>query len=261
MSNKIQASAYTQATLLSFVGFIITIFFSPLLGGLSLDFSKISILPLALVVLSQGLGNITYFAALKKLTNGTAQIAFSSILFFNVILAIAFLGLNLSLVNLLGVIVLASAILIAVSGKVELNKSGIGIMLLSAFLFSIFQLASSELSREVSAATYLAITFLGAVVVIFALKSRTVIKDISKSNISSIIQISTLAALPAVGYFLFSYYAYRIAPEPSKVALLLTSQVVLTVILSYFILKERVHIKRKLLASVLVVISAALIKN
>jgi drug/metabolite transporter (DMT)-like permease len=261
MSNVIQTSAYTQATLLSVVGFIITVIISPLFGGLFLDFSKISILTLLLVVLTQGLGNITYFAALKKLTNGTAQIAFSSILFFNVILAVAFLSLQLSLINLLGVVILASAILIAVSGKVELNKSGIGIMILSAFLFSIFQLASSELSQEVSAASYLGISFLGAVVVIFALKSRTIINDISKLNKGNTLKLSILAALPSVGYFIFSYYAYRSAPEPSKVALLLTSQVVLTIVLSYFILKERGYLKRKLLASVLVVISAALIKN
>ena len=70
-----------------------------------------------------------------------------------------------------------------------------------------------------------------------------------------------LTAIPSLGNFLFAYYAYREAPEPAKVAMLLTAQVVLTVILSYFLLKERGHVYRKLAAAILVVISAVLIKD
>ena len=72
--------------------------------------------------------------------------------------------------------------------------------------------------------------------------------------------IPLLTALPSVGNFLFAYYAYKIAPEPTKVAILLTSQVVFTVILSYIFLKERDHVWRKVFAAVLVLISAALIR-
>jgi drug/metabolite transporter (DMT)-like permease len=43
--------------------------------------------------------------------------------------------------------------------------------------------------------------------------------------------------------------------------MLLTSQVVLTVILSYFFLKEKGHVYRKIGAAILVVISAFLIKS
>ena len=261
LSNKVKVSAYTQATLLPLAGAFIALIFSPLLGGLKLDFSGVSLIAVALVVLGQGLGNITYFASIKNLTNGTAQIAFSSILLFNTFLSLVFLGLHLSLLNVFGLVLLMLAILSVVTGKVELHRKGVALMVLSAFLFSVFQLSSAEISKQVGAATYLMIAYLGAAAVVFVLKWRVVIKDLSTADIKSTLSIPLLTAIPSVGNFLFAYYAYRTAPEPAKVAMLLTSQVVLTVFLSYFFLKEKGHVLRKVVAAVLVVISAIMIKG
>lgn len=261
LSNKLEVSAYTQATLLTLAGAVITLVFSPLLGGLSLDFSGVSLMAIILVVLGQGLGNIVYFAAVKSLTNGTAQIAFSSILIFNTFLSLVFLNLHLSLVNGLGIIVLLVAILCVVTGKIEHNKRGIILMVCAAFLFSIFQLSSAKLSKQVSAATYLMVAYLGSAVIVFAVKGKLIVQDLSTVKGPSTLVIPFLTAAPSAGNFLFAYYAYRSAPSPAKVAMLLTSQVVLTVFLSYFFLKEKGHIGRKIFAAILVVIAAIMIKS
>jgi len=261
LSNQVKVSAYTQATLLPLSGAVIAIVISPLLGGLHFDFSEISLVAMALVMLGQGLGNILYFASIKNLTNGTAQIAFSSILLFNTFLSLIFLDLSLSLMNVFGLMLLMLAILSVATGKIELHRKGVVLMVSSAFLFSVFQLSSAEISKQVGAATYLLIAYLGAALVVFILKWRVVIKDLSVAKRRSTIGIPLLTAIPSVGNFLFAYYAYRAAPEPAKVAMLLTSQVVLTVFLSYFFLKERGHLVRKVMAAVLVVVSAILIKG
>lgn len=261
LSNKLSVSAYTQALLLTTFAGVLSLIFSPLLGGISVDASQVSFIAIALVVLGQGLGNILYFAAMKHLTSGTAQISFSSILVFNTVLALLFTGLQLSVVNVIGVFVLMIAILLVVSGKVEVNKRGIALMIAAAFFFSIFQLASAKLSQQVSPATYLLIAYFGASAVVFLLKAKPIIRDIASHKNKTLIVIPLLTALPSIGNFLFAYYAYREAPEPAKVAMLLTSQVVLTVILSYFLLKEKDHVMKKLSATVLVVISAVLIKD
>lgn len=261
LSNKVKTSVYTQAAMLPFAATLITLAISPLLGGLSLDFTEVSLLALILVILGQGLGNIAYFEAIKSLTNGTAQIAFSSILVFNTFLSVVFLNLNLSPLNIVGLVLLMIAILSVTNGKVELNKRGVVLMLLAALLFSVFQLSSAELSRQVGASTYLLIAYLGAASVVFILKSKTILQDIKKTEIKHYLGIPLLTALPSLGNFLFAYYAYREAPEPARVAMLLTSQVVLTVLLSYFFLNEKGHVWRKAFAAVLVVIAAVLIKN
>lgn len=261
LSNQVKTSVYTQATLLPLAGAAIAIVLSPLLGGLDFNFANVSIVAVLLVILGQGLGNITYFAAIKNLTNGTAQIAFSSILLFNTVLALIFLNLHLSLVNVFGLFLLMLAILSVVTGKIELHRKGVVLMVFSAFLFSVFQLASAEISSQVGAAMYLLIAYLGAAAVVFLLKWRVIIKDIAKAPKKATLGIPLLTALPSLGNFLFAYYAYREAPEPAKVAMLLTAQVVLTVFLSYIFLKEKGHLRRKVVAAVLVVISAVLIKG
>lgn len=153
------------------------------------------------------------------------------------------------------------AILSVTSGKIEFDKKGIGLMILSALLFSIFQLASAEISKQVGAANYLLIAYLGAALVVFVLKSRIIVEDVRKTGFKDSMSIPLVTAIPSVGNFLFAYYAYRTAPEPAKVAMLLTSQVVLTVLLSYFLLNEKGNVWRKVGAACLVVVSAILIKG
>jgi len=260
LSNRVKASPYTQGALLSFAGAVIAVVLSPLLGGLSFNFSHVSLLALVLVALGQGLGNITYFAAIRNLTNGTAQIAFSSILLFNTAISLIFLNLHLSVLNVFGLVLLMLAIVSVISGKIELHRKGVALMVLSAFLFSVFQLSSSQISKEISAATYLVTAYLGSVLVIVLLQGKAILRDLRVANKRESLAWPLLTALPSLGNFLFAYYAYRTAPEPAKVAMLLTSQVVLTVFLSYFFLKEKSHLLRKVLAAILVVISAILIK-
>ena len=90
LSTHVNVSVYTQATLLPLAGAVVALIISPFIGGIHLNFAGVSLTAVLLVVLGQGLGNITYFAAIKNLTNGTAQIAFSSILVFNTLLALVF---------------------------------------------------------------------------------------------------------------------------------------------------------------------------
>lgn len=261
-SNEIKTSVYTQVIILPLVGAVIALLVSPLMGGLKFNFSEVNLVAVILVILSQGLGNITYFASIKNLTNSTAQIAFSSILVFNTILSLIFLGLRLSFVNVFGIVLLLLAILSVTTGKIELHRRGVALMVLSAFLFSIFQLSSAEISKQVGAATYLLIAYLGAATVVFAIKWKIVIKDLYQAErMKSILGISILTAIPSLLYFLFAYYAYRSAPEPGKVAIILTSQVVLTVFLSYFFLKEKSYLLRKVFAAALIVIATILIKG
>jgi len=262
LSSQVKVSPYTQAVLLPLGGALVALVASPLLGGLGVNFSHVSLIALALVVLGQGLGNWAYFEAIKDLTNSTGQIAFSSILVFNTILSLAFLGLRLSPLNILGILLLMLAIVSVTTGKIELNKRGVGMMLLAAFLFAIFQLSSAQVSKQVSAATYLLVAYSGAALVVFLLKFKLVIHDLrAVDKPLETFGIPFITVLPSIGNFLFAYYAYKVAPQPAKVALLLTSQVVLTVLLSYVFLNERHHVLRKVGAAVLVLVAAVLIKT
>jgi drug/metabolite transporter (DMT)-like permease len=262
LSNEIQVSTYTQSTLLPLAGGIIAILISPLLGGIHLDFQKVNLMAIILMILGQGVGNVAYFVSMKHLNNSTAQIAFSSILLFNTALSVIVFHLHLSFLNIFGLILLILAIISVISGKVDFHKKGVALMVFSAFCFSIFQLSSADLSKQIGSATYLVLAYFGAALVIFIYKWKTIIKDLTETkNIKSTLLIPFLTAIPSLGNFTFAYYAYKTAPEPGRVAMLLTSQVVLGVLMSHFILKEKTHLIRKIGAAILVVLAAFLIKN
>ena len=74
LANKVKTSVYTQVTLLPLSGAVMAVMMAPLLGGLNFNFLNVSLFVVLLVMLGQGLGNITYFVAIKNLTNGTAPI-------------------------------------------------------------------------------------------------------------------------------------------------------------------------------------------
>lgn len=261
LSNQKELSVFTQSLLLSIAGAVVSLIISPILGGISLKLDQVNPLALLLVTVPSGLGNVIYFEAMKKLTNSTSQIAFSSILIFNTVLGLVFLNLRLSLINVLGLVLLAAAILMVVSGKVELRRREVLLMILAAFMFSLFQLSSAAVAKQVSVATYLFLANLGSAVVILVLRSKQIFNNLRQIKLNYFVfAIPVLTALPTLAYSSFAFYAYRTAPEPTKVAMLLPAQVVLTVILSYFFLKERNRLAIKLLAAVLVVIAAMMIK-
>jgi drug/metabolite transporter (DMT)-like permease len=178
MSNKIKTSVFTQSILLPLCGGLITFFLSPILGGIKIQINSSNIALILVVAVSQGLGNLFYFMGMKSLTSGAAQISFSSILIFNTILPIFFLKLQLSFINILGVVLLMIAILSAINGDLEFNTKGVAFMTLSAFFFAIYQLSASVLSTFVTAAEYMLIAYLGASIIILLIKGRLFIRDI-----------------------------------------------------------------------------------
>lgn len=261
LSNRVKVSSYTQSFILLVSGGIIALIIAPFIGGFHISFTGVNLTAVILVVIASALGNILYFIAINSLTSSTAQITFSSILVFNTVLSVLLLGLKLSLLNILGVFILMIAVLSVVTGKIKLNLRGVILMLLSALSFAVMQLASTVVSKEVSALSYLVISYFGVAVPVLAYKAKTIISEIHRSkDKQGLFMVPFVTAIPSVANFLFAYYAYRIAPEPTKVAILLTSQVVFTVIISYVFLKERDHVLRKIIAAALVLFSAALIR-
>jgi uncharacterized membrane protein len=61
-------------------------------------------------------------------------------------------------------------------------------------------------------------------------------------------------------FYLFSYYAFQAAPDRGIVVVLLTTQVVLSVILGIIFLKERANMALKIYAAIIALIASLLIK-
>ncbi|HVF69920.1 MAG TPA: DMT family transporter [Xanthomonadales bacterium] len=264
LSSNIDASPKTQSFLLMLVATPITSVVSPFIGGIS--FEGISSVWLISIIMFSSLAfaNVLYYKGMETLDAGTSQIAFSSILIWGTILSIIFLNSKLSPQQLFGIFILLLAIILAqYSNKsVRINK-GVLYIIVSTALFAAFQVTSAEMAKTMSAGGYLLIAYLGSTLILgitYISKINEEIKIIKK-NVHVALKVLLFASSTSIIYFIFSYFAYRFAPDPGIVVILLTSQALFAVILGTIFLKERDGIGRKLFAGALAVLAGILIKG
>jgi drug/metabolite transporter (DMT)-like permease len=135
-------------------------------------------------------------------------------------------------------------------------------IIFSAALFAVFQVSSASVSQTLTTGTYLVIAYGGAALITVLFSIKQLKNDYKKITVE--LKNATLKTLFASGtsllYFLFSYLAYRSAPDRGKVVVLLTSQVVLSVLFGIIFLRETENKTKKVIAGILAFIASILIK-
>jgi drug/metabolite transporter (DMT)-like permease len=264
LSKHVEVSPVTQAVLLTtFAGFLALIA-SPFIDGLSFVGISDYWLVVVVMIMSQAFGNILFFLGVKRLDTGTAQIAFSSILVWGALLSIVFLNSSFTLIQTLGIVLMLVAIVL-VQYKRGRRKIDAGVLYIitAAVLFAIFQVASADLAKTLGTGAYLVLAYLGSSVVLSIIYAKTLRKDWKKlqKQLRCTFRSTIFASSTSFLYFLFSYFAYQEAPDRGVVVVLLTAQVILSVILGIVFLKERENMSRKLSAGLLAFIAGILIKS
>lgn len=130
-------------------------------------------------------------------------------------------------------------------------------------LFAIFQVASASISSFISTGTYLVFSYLGTALITFLIFFKIIKDDFKKLalQIKGTFFKTIFASGTSLLYFIFSYLAYKVAPDRGIVVILLTAQVILSVIFGIFLLGEKGNLKRKLLAGALAFLAGTLIKS
>lgn len=217
-----------------------------------------------MMIISLTLGNILFFKGLSNLEASITAIAFSSILLWGSVLSVLFLDSSFIPKQIIGIILLGFAIIfVSYNRKAHLIDRSVLYIIVSALLFAIFQVSSAELAKTMSAGAYLFLSFGGASLLTYLVYMKKVHQDIAVLTHKKmyVLRATLSAAACSTGYFLFSYFAYRYAPDRGIVVVLLTAQVILSVILGVILLKERDRIPRKIIAGVLALIAGILIKS
>ena len=241
-----------------------SIFLSPLVGGISFDGIGDYWFAVIAMVATQGFGNILFFKGVKSLDSGMAQIAFSSILIWGAILSVIFLDSVFSFSQIVGILVMFLAIVIA-QHKKGIKKPDLGFLYIaaSAILFAGFQVASADLSEALSTGAYLLLAYFGSSLLLALIYFKTIKKDWKslKHQVKSTSTNTLFASGTSALYFIFSYLAFQEAPDRGVVVVLLTAQVILSVILGIIFLKEKDNVERKVAAGILAFIAGALIRS
>ncbi|PIZ66159.1 hypothetical protein COY14_00840 [Candidatus Roizmanbacteria bacterium CG_4_10_14_0_2_um_filter_36_9] len=264
LSQDIKVAAQSHALLLTGSSAILVLIFGPFFGGI--DFLSIFKYPMIIgaVMLSCSFGNIIFFNGQKLLDASMTQIAFSSVLIWGAVLSLFFLNSTFSIYQIFGMLLLLAAIIFTQyeRRKFSFNK-GVIIIMTAAIVFAIFQVTSAIASRYVNTVTYLFYANLATATLVLVLNPKTSLKDfkIIKRNITNTISKTLFASLTSMIYMIFSFAAYRLAPDRGVVVVLLTSQVIISVIFGVIFLKERNNIPKKIIAGTIAFIAAILINQ
>ena len=264
LSKDVKVSAVTHSILLTTFAGILSVIISPFVGGISFKGIESFYLSALIMVLSQAFGNILFFKGIKDLDAGTTQIAFSSILIWGAILSVAFLDSVFSTKQIVGILLMLFAILLVQYKKGKLDmSSGVLYIVASAILFAVFQVASADLSKIISTGAYLLMAYIGPSLIVGILYFKLITNDfhLLKQQVRESFLITLFASGTSMLYFVFSYIAYRYAPDRGVVVVLLTAQVVLSVIFGIIFLKEKDNQLSKMVAGALAFAAGMMIKS
>ncbi len=253
----------TLSTLLVFGSAFLALLISPFIGGL--DFSGLSEHwgKALVMVVSLGVGNVIYFKGQDMVDAGTTQIALATKLVWTALLAIPILGISYDGLQILGMFVLAAAILLVGRGITSKTVSlGAVIIAISAVSFSFNSLFSADVANEVSPVAYLLVSYIGAGLISLLSGLKYLKEDYlyMKADLGKTVKYGGLTAAINLAYFVSIYYAFDAANESrGLVAVLTNAQVVPTVIAATIFLGERDNLVRKVIAGLLVRVASDLI--
>jgi drug/metabolite transporter (DMT)-like permease len=227
-----------------------------------LDFSGLSNLVPNLVLTAVLYAGVNYFLfkSFKQSEASIVTILFSTNAVWMLIGSYLFLGESINIQKILGIalIIGVTVIISSESGKFKLDRKLIypllaGFILGFAFVNDVYILNTAELL------TYLSIAFIlpGLTLMLSLIpgKKYLEIKDVTRTDLLKNFALAFVYALSTI----LTFYSYKLGAEASVVGPLQQLSVFGTVILSYFILKERTQMKKKLLATVLAVLGGVIL--
>jgi uncharacterized membrane protein len=215
------------------------------------------------MIVSTTVGGPLYFKGIQRLGAGPGQIAFSSIVIWGALLSVVVLSSHFSALQLIGAVVLMGSIWLAqYESGIHFDRAVIYI-LASAACYAWFQVTTARLSTSITNGTYLLMAYGGPAILTVLVLAKPLARDwhrLAGKRTRALVSTVPSSAL-SVSYYVFSFQAYRTAPDPGVVVILLTLQVIVAVILATIFLGERRHVKRTLLAGAIAVVAAMAIRS
>lgn len=230
------------------------IFIFALINGFDLTGIENYIPNLILLAVLYTAMNYFLFKAFKKSEAGTVTILFSSSAAWVLVVSALVLGEPITLIKVLGIVLIFMAVVLLTleSGKIQFDRR-LMYPLIAAVLLALAFVNDIYIATKVDLLSFLSVAFLlpGLLSILLILPGKKYldIRDFKKRDYIKHIGLALFYSLSTV----FAFQAYKLGAEASVVSPLLQLSIFLTVIMSYFFLRERKNIKLKLLTSLLAV--------
>ncbi|MFH1561554.1 MAG: DMT family transporter [Patescibacteria group bacterium] len=231
------------------------LFLSYALFTKTLEFPDLSGIGLNILILAlfYSLGNVLTFKAFKVAEASEVSVIFASNSVWSVLAAIIMLGEKLTTKNIFGIVlvVLGVAAINFSRSRWQINKGHL-YALLGAMLFGIaFTNDAYIISRYNSISSYMILAFTLPALATLGFKPRSIgniNQYLNKKTIPSLLFCAVFYALSALTIFT----AYKTGGPASIISPIQQTNIIFTVVISYFLLKEKDRLFNKVLGAVLV---------
>lgn len=253
--NKVDSVAFS-ITFQLFTGVLILAY--ALMRGFSIP-NLVPLLPnLALMIILYGVGNVCVFKALKAVEASEFTIVFVTRPLWTILAAIAFLGESFSLKQLLGTaFVLSGVALVSWQQSFKINR-GILLSLVAALSFGLAFANDAFIIRNFDVPSYLSFAFILPALSVWAITPASTAKMksmLTKNFLSKLSLLGVLYSVSAITIFL----AYQVGKNAAQIATLNQTSTIVTVILAIIFLKEKAHLAKKILGSIISFVGVLLI--
>lgn len=205
---------------------------------------------------------IFLFKALKLIEASEVTILTATNALWTIVFSLIFLGESFGAVKLLGVLIILVSIVFVTQKEKRLSfhfNQGSLYALLAAFCFGVAFVNDAFILRRSDAISYTAIAFFLPSLVILLIKPATIKKMKIFFKPELIVKMGLLGLFYSTSA-ITTYLAYQAGGNASQLAPIGLSRIVLTVVLAALVLNERAHLRKKIVAAVLVSIGILLLR-
>jgi bacterial/archaeal transporter family protein len=238
---------------------LVTLFFAFVFGKFVFP-TDIGLIPRFLLSALLWTGGTTLgFSAVKRLGAGETTILGSSNSIISISLGIVLLGEVITLPIIFGMVLIFLSIVLVSSGKLAFtSRQGVIFALLSALCTGIAIVNDAVILKTYEAFSYTTIMSFLPGIVLLIIFPQQITKIGSLMNRKSLSLMGIFCVFYSIQAITF-YSAFQMGAPVSQLSPLTKSSIVLTVLLAAIFLKERSHLKRKILAAVVVTMGAILL--
>lgn len=245
-----KSDVYTYTVVFQFL-IAILVFIYTLFTGFNIPDIRLFSWNLLLMVALYNIANLLFFKGLKSIEASETSILVSSSAIWVMVSASLFLRETVSIGRILGAfLIILGILIISLKNKLWRFKKGHIFILLSALFYGVAFTNDAFILNSMEAPTFSVLSF-GLPAIALLLINPRCVKNVpyilNKNRFLKILGAALLHAIAAVTV----YTAYRNGGDASQISPLSQTTTIFVVILSYFFLKEKDNIFRKILGSVI----------
>ncbi len=217
-------------------------------------------LNLILMSVLLGIGNMLTFSGLKKVDASEFTVLFSTRAIWSVVAAILILGESFSIKQVAGAaLIISSVFLVSWKKKSFRLTEGEMLTLAAAALFGLEFVNDTFLLNKVDLFFYLPLIFLFPAIFAGVLNYKKMLRIQKIVSMKDFLQLSFLALLFAISATA-TLTAYTKGHNAAQIAILNQTSTILIVFLGIIFLKERSHMKLKIIGAVISLIGVFLVR-